>query len=205
MNNQQKIRKIVLIAILSALIVVLAFIPIRIGPIEMTLTIIPIAVGAIVGGPVVGLALGGVFGMVSFLQCLGYSPFGTTLFGINPFLTFLLCVPTRILAGFLPALLYKLISKNPKLKIFGEALACLLVPLLNTIFFMSVLVLGFYQSEYIQGFVNYLNAPNPFVFVVLFVGLQGLIELLTGAIVSFPIARSLNVVFDRSDNKEPAK
>lgn len=44
MKNSQKIQKLTILAILSALIVVLAFIPVRIF-FEITLTIIPIAVG----------------------------------------------------------------------------------------------------------------------------------------------------------------
>ena len=59
MKNSQKIQKLTILAILSALIVVLAFIPVRIF-FEITLTIIPIAVGAIVLGPTAGLILGGV-------------------------------------------------------------------------------------------------------------------------------------------------
>ena len=114
MKNSQKIQKLTILAILSALIVVLAFIPVRIF-FEITLTIIPIVVGAIVLGPTAGLILGGVFGVVSFLQCLGYSPLGVALLSINPFLTFLVCVPTRMLAGYLPGLLYKVFTKKEQI------------------------------------------------------------------------------------------
>ena len=81
------------------------------------------------------------------------------------------------------------------MRLVSEALACLLVPLLNTLFFMGMLIIGFYQTDYIQGFVSLLKAPNPFVFVILFVGLNGLIELLVGAFVSFPIVKALKVAF----------
>lgn len=189
MTNIKKIRKITVVSILSALVVVLAFLPIRIS-IEITLTIIPIAIGAIIGGPVVGLILGSVFGVVSFLQCLGYSPFGAALFQINPFLTFLVCVPTRMLAGFLPGFINKIFSK--KNKQIGQLLACLLVPILNTVFFMFMLVLCFYQAPIIQGFVLGNNITNPFVFVIAFVGINGLVEIICGIAVSFPVAKVLD-------------
>ena len=195
LTNRQKIARMTIIAVLSALTVVLSFIPIRVGTVEMTLAIIPVAVGTVVYGPVVGLILGAVFGFTSFAQCFGYSPFGATLLSINPLITFLVCVPTRMLAGFIPGLVHLALKPIKKMCLVSEALACLLVPLLNTIFFMGMLIIGFYQTDYIQGFVKLLNASNPFVFVILFVGLNGLIELLVGAFVSFPIVKALKVAF----------
>lgn len=123
MTKHEKIQKITLTAILAALVVVIAFLPIKTLGLEITLTVIPIAIGAILGGPVVGLILGTVFGIVSFLQCLGYSPFGEVLLSIHPFLTFLVCVPTRMLAGWIPGLIYKIICKTGK-KTLASGIAC---------------------------------------------------------------------------------
>ena len=39
------------------------------------------------------------------------SAFGTALLGINPVLTFIVCVPTRILAGWLSALIFAAFRK----------------------------------------------------------------------------------------------
>lgn len=189
MTNIKRIRKITVISILSALVVVLAFLPIRIS-IEITLTIIPIAIGAIIGGPIVGLILGSVFGVVSFLQCLGYSPFGVQLFQIDPLLTFLVCVPTRMLAGFIPGFINKIVGK--KNKQIGHLLACILVPILNTAFFMLMLVLCFYKTPIIQDFVLGNDITNPFVFVLAFVGINGLVEIICGICISFPVAKVLD-------------
>lgn len=195
LTNRQRIMRLTIVALLSALTVVLSFIPIRVGTVEMTLAIIPLAIGTIIYGPITGLIIGAVFGLTSFAQCFGYSPFGATLLSINPLLTFMMCVPTRMLAGFIPGLIHLALKRFKKLTIFSEALACLLVPLLNTVFFMGMLIIGFYQTDYIQGFVALLKAPNPFVFVILFVGINGLIELLVGAFVSFPIVKALKIAF----------
>lgn len=195
MERKENIRKIVIISVLSVLIVGLSFLPLNIGPLSITLTIIPIAVGAVLFGPIVGLILGFVFGLVSFFQCFGYSAFGVTLLGINPFLTFLVCIPTRMLAGFLPGLIYKGFEKAKLNKHVNQAIACLLVPLFNTIFFMSVLIICFYNTDFIKGLRDTIGSTNPFNFVILFVGINGLVELLAGAFISFPVSKALELAF----------
>ena len=57
------------IAMLTAIILILAFTPlgyIRTGGLEITLIVIPVAVGAVILGPVGGMILGAVFGITSF-------------------------------------------------------------------------------------------------------------------------------------------
>ena len=86
----------------------MAFTPIgyiKTAGLEITLIVVPVAVGAVTLGPTAGAILGGVFGITSFIQCFGMSQFGALLLGINPFLTFLVCVPTRILMGWLTGLI----------------------------------------------------------------------------------------------------
>lgn len=190
MTRKEQIFKITLTSVLAALTVVIAFLPIRTLGLEITLTVIPIAVGAIIGGKYVGLFLGSAFGLTSFIQCLGYSPFGLVLFQINPYLTFLVCVPTRMLAGFLTGYIHELIVKMNKKEI-ANIIACVIMPILNTLFFMTTLVLCFYNTEYIQGFVGDLKATNPVHFVILFVGINGLVEIIVGILVSFPIVKTL--------------
>lgn len=82
-------------ALLVAIILIMAFTPIgyiRTAGLEITLIVVPVAVGAVTLGPAAGAILGGVFGVTSFIQCFGMSPFGAALLGINGFLTFLVCV-----------------------------------------------------------------------------------------------------------------
>lgn len=189
MNNHQKIRKITMTAILAAMLLILAFLPVRIIALEITLTVIPIAIGIILCGSSTGIILGSLFGVVSFLQCLGYSPFGAVMLSINPWLTLLVCLPTRILVGFIPSLVHKfLVDKNKNL---AQVLVCVMVPIFNTLFFMTMLCVCFYNTEYIQGFVSLLGATNPFTFVILFVGVNGLVEIICGICVSYPISKAL--------------
>ena len=91
-------------ALLTAIIVLLAFTPIgyiRTLGLEITLRVVPLTVGAVTLGPTAGAVLGAVFGITSFIQCFGMSPFGAVLLGINPLSTFVVCVVSRVLLGWL--------------------------------------------------------------------------------------------------------
>lgn len=182
---KKKTQKLAVCAIFGAIIAVISFLPLRTAGLEITLSMVPIAVGAICFGPTVGLFLGTVFGTVSFLQCvIGFSPFGAALLSINPWLTFLVCVPTRMLAGYLCGVIHKAVCRlNAGASYVAASLAA---PLLNTALFMGTLVAFFYNTELIQGFATSLNAANPFVFVLLFVGINGLVELIVGFVLAVP-------------------
>ena len=141
-------------ALLSAIVLVMAYTPLgylKTAGLEITFIMIPVVIGAATVGPSAGAILGGVFGITSFIQCFGMSAFGSTLMGINPVLTFLVCVPTRILAGFISGLVFKAIGKKGKEKL-GATAASLAGPLLNTLFFMSTLILCFGKTEFLSLF-----------------------------------------------------
>ena len=182
------------IAMLTAIILILAFTPlgyIRTGGLEITLIVIPVAVGAVILGPVGGMILGAVFGITSFIQCFGMSPFGAMLLSISPVKTFITCVVTRTLMGFLTGLSYKGMKKVSKNKSLNTVVANLCCPFMNTLFFMTCIVVFFYHTEYIQGIVSALGAANPLLFVLAFVGVNGLVEALLCFIVGSAITRAL--------------
>ena len=62
---------------------------------------------------------------------------------------------------------------------------------MNTLFFMTCIVVFFYNTEYIQGIVSALGAANPLLFVLAFVGVNGLVEALLCFIVGSAITRAL--------------
>ncbi len=188
-TNHQKINSLALTAILAALTALLSFVNLPMFGLELTFTMVPVAVGAVLYGKTTGLILGSVFGLISFWQCLGYSPFGAALFAINPFYTFLTCVPTRMLAGFLAGTLADATRKKPRISCLVGSLCA---PLFNTLFFMTVLILSFYRTDYIQAISQGFHTANPLVFAVMFVGLNGLIELLCGAFLAYPVSRAVS-------------
>ena len=184
-------------ALLVAIILIMAFTPIgyiRTAGLEITLIVVPVAVGAVTLGPAAGAILGGVFGITSFIQCFGMSPFGAALLGINGFLTFLVYVPTRILVGWLTGLIYQGLRKTKLPYTASITVANLCCPLLNTTLFMGMLVIGFYQTEYIQSFVQTLGVSNPFWFVLAFVGINGLVE----AVVCFVVGTAISAALKKA-------
>ena len=185
-----KTHRMVELALMSAIIIIMAFTPLgyfRTPALSLTLLTIPVAVGAIILGPAGGAFCGGVFGLTSFIQSFTAGSFVTMLLQINPAATFVTCVIARILEGFFCGLIF-LIAKKAGLKKSAFCIASLSCPLLNTLFFMSSLVLFFYQTDYIQGFVTTLGVSNPLAFVLAFVGFQGAIE----AVICFLIASAVS-------------
>lgn len=75
---------------------------------DISLMMVPVAIGAMLMGPKAGAWLGLIFGATSFYQAVtGSSAFSTMLFNINPIYAFLLCIPTRVLMGFLTGVIFK--------------------------------------------------------------------------------------------------
>lgn len=184
MKSNTRIQHLTQLALLAAVELVMAYTPLgylRTLGLEISFLMIPVTLGAILIGPSAGAVLGGIFGLTSFGTCFGASPFGAVLLSISPVLTFLVCVPTRILAGWLAGLVFRGLAPGkdgPRLFAFGAA--SLAGPVLNTAVFMSALTLCFYRTDYIQGIAQSLGAANPLTFVLLFVGVQGLVEAAVG-------------------------
>lgn len=115
--NKMNMRAFTILALLTAILMVFSFTPlgtIPIGPLSITLNIIPIAIAAIALGPVGGLIIGAIFGLLSFLQCLSIgvpSGMGIVTFSISPFYTFIQRVVPRALDGLLVGLIYDALSK----------------------------------------------------------------------------------------------
>ena len=90
MNKQSKTMRLTLMGLFAAVLLLMAYTPLgylNIGPLAITFNVIPVALAAITLGPVGGAAMGAVFGLTSFLQCIGVggtSAMGAMLFGINP-------------------------------------------------------------------------------------------------------------------------
>ncbi|MBP1560476.1 MAG: ECF transporter S component [Oscillospiraceae bacterium] len=189
--KNSKTRSLVIMGILTALMLIFSFTPIGtipIGPLSISLNVIPVAIAAVVLGPAGGAAAGAIFGMLSFLQCFGIgipSGMGAALVAINPFLAFVQRFIPRLLDGLLVGLLFRAVSKK------NSTAACFVTgffsAFLNTLFFMSALVLLFGNTEYIQGLMDAKGTHNVFLFICLFVGVNAVCEmivstLLTGAI-----------------------
>ena len=173
MNKKFNAKQLTLLGLMTALLLLMSFTPLgylNIGPLAITFNVIPVAVSALALGPVGGLIAGSVFGLTSFLQAIGVggvSMLGSTLFSINPFFSILLCFVPRMLDGFLLGYIFRSVSK------LNRVAACFVTgfaaAFLNTLFFMSALILLFGQTEYMQGLIN---GQNILLFVCAFVGVN---------------------------------
>ena len=113
-NGKLNTTYMVEMALLIAIILIMAFTPIgyiKTFGLEITLIVVPVAVGAVVLGPTAGAILGGVFGLTSFIQCFGMSAFGAMLLSINPAGTFVVCFVTRLVMGWLTGLIAQGLKK----------------------------------------------------------------------------------------------
>ena len=170
-------------AMLSAIIILMAFTPLGylpLGPVKMTFIMVPVAVGAMTLGEKTGAFLGLVFGVTSFIQCFGLDAFGTTLLSINPIFTFVMCIVPRVLMGYLCAVIYKIIARKKRKLAYVIG-----APVLNTTFFMGLLILFFGKSDYIMGFRGDLSL---IAFLAAFIGLNGVMEVVTTTIIAPPVA-----------------
>ncbi|MDD4698648.1 MAG: ECF transporter S component [Oscillospiraceae bacterium] len=198
-NNSQKTQRLVLFSIFAAILVVMSATPLgylRIGALAISFLTIPVTIGAVLLGPISGATLGLLFGLTSFFQCFGFlfwpiDPLGSALFAINPIYMTIVCIVPRVLMGLLVGLIFKAIRKVDKTDTMSYAVASLSGSVLNTILFISTLLLFFYNTNEIQAYVTQLNAKNVFVFAALFVGINAVFEALVAFIVSFPVTKAV--------------
>ena len=189
-----KTKRIVLYGLFIAIILLMAFTPIgyiKMPFVEITLITIPVIVGAVTMGPVAGLVLGTVFGLTSFAQCFGMSKFGTTLFSINPFFTFIICVVARALMGYLCGVIYKAFEKRGNTSVWAFGVSSVAGALLNTLFFVGFLLILFGNSDYIMAMRA---GANVLAFLAAFVGINGLVEAIACGIVGTAISKALHKV-----------
>lgn len=192
--NSNKTLYMIELALMVAIIFVMAFTPLgylRTPGLSITFLTVPVAVGAMILGPKGGAVCGLAFGITSLIQCFMGGSFGSMLLSINPAGTAFTCIVPRILEGWICGLIFSAVNNVMKNSAFLVAgLAC---PLLNTLFFMTSIVVIFYNTDYIQGFVETLGVTNPFTFVLAFVGVQGLIEAVACFIIASAVGRALSV------------
>ncbi len=155
MKNFEKTKRLVLAAVIVAIIILMGFTPIgyiKTPTIEVTFLMIPVVIGAAILGKEWGAIFGLVFGLTSFFQCFGYSPFGTALFAINPVATFIMCLVPRILMGFLAGVIYEAIYKIDKTKIISFIVTSISGAALNTLFFTLGFILFFRNADLTASF-----------------------------------------------------
>ncbi|MCI7743969.1 ECF transporter S component [bacterium] len=203
-NSRSNIRWLTQLALLVAIMLVMSYTPLGylpLGPLNCSLLSIPVAIGAMTMGPSAGAILGSVFGVTSFMNAVeGKSALGAALFAASPIGYFVTAVVGRILMGWLCALVFKAVQKLlPGKEKTTCAIGGFAAPFLNTVFYMGFMVLLFYRTDYIQGLVAAKGATNPFMFIVLMVGVQGTLEWILGCVIGGAVTVPLRKFLKKSN------
>ena len=180
-------KRLALIALLTALVAVLAYFGgfIKIGGLaSISLTLIPVVLGAALLGPLAGAWLGGVAGAVFFMTADAVFWLELSIPG-----TIITVMVKGVLSGLIAGLVYRIFERvNRYFAVMAAAVIC---PVVNTgifivgcfIFFMDAVNAGAAAEGMSVG--GYL--------IVFFVGLNFVFELLTNIVLSPAIIRVLNI------------
>ena len=126
-------REITGIAVLLALVIVLQAFggTIPLGVVQLNFTLIPIVLGAVLFGPLVGGFLGFACGVVVLVQVImGANAFYALIWANDPVATTLTCIVKTTAAGIIAGFVFRLLKKkNDYLALF---IASGLVPIVNT-------------------------------------------------------------------------
>lgn len=195
-SNKEKILSITQLSILTALIIVMAFTPIgyiKTAGLEITLITVPVIIGAVIINEKAGAFLGLVFGITSFLQAvMGLSAFGAMMFQTNPIGCFVTAVPTRVLVGLFAGLVHKAL-KN-KAPLISDYISGLIGALSNTVLFMGALIAFYWKADFIQEISVALGTSNILLFVIAFVGINGLVEAVCCTILAGTVCKALKKI-----------
>ncbi len=174
-NSHEKIRKMSMYAILTAIVIVLQIICtfIKFGPFSITLALTPIIVGAAIYGPKCGAFLGFVFSAVVYITGLmGYDGgFINMMMSYSAIGTTILCLFKGTAAGAVAGVVYKLIAK--KSPITAAITASAVAPITNTGLFALGIITVFYG--FLSGFAGEGQSPMGVLFLS-WIGINFIVE-----------------------------
>lgn len=190
MSNKKQTQKLVLVAIMTALVIVLQLLGqfIKLGPFSVSLVLVPIVVGAAMCDFKIGAWLGFVFGVVVLL-----SGDAAAFLAVDVWGTVITVLVKGTLCGLCAGLCYRLLQKkNRYLAVIVSAIVC---PIVNTgvfllgcrLFFMSTIT----EWGMALGFKN--------VAEYMFIGLAGgnfIFELLVNIVLAPVILRVITLKKD---------
>ena len=194
-KQRQSILYLVQLALLTAVTLVLHFTgaAIPLPGTKISLVLIPIALGAMLLGPLAGAILGFIYGMTVFISLgvMHMDIFTGFLFDNAPVMAALICTVKSTAAGLVAGLVYRILSKkNVLLAVF---VAAALVPTINT----GVFVLGcFMIYSTISAFVSGAGATYSAAYFILIVcaGINYVLELAINLIFSPALERIVRLV-----------
>ncbi len=185
-KKTKKIRNMVLLAVLTALVAVFGTIKIPLGPFSVTFTLPIIVLGAALCGKWGGAWLGGVFALTVFL-----TGDAAAFWAIDPLATILVVLLKGVAAGFTAGLLYEIFSK--KRRSDGIIAASVAAPVVNTGLFVLGCLLFFFKTIKSWGMAD--GYTNGFTYLIVgMIGLNFVVEFLLNILLAPILIRLLDVV-----------
>ncbi len=180
-------KELVLLSLLAALVAILSYFGgfIKIGGFaSISLTLIPVVLGAALLGAPSGAFLGAVSGIVFFL-----TPDAAFWLGLSVHGTVITVMLKGILAGFLAGLTYKYTEKHNRY--IATVLSAVVCPLVNTSVFLMGCLVFFIDSVSLGAASNGMSLAA--YLLVFFVGLNFVFELVANVVLSPAIVRVIDV------------
>ena len=150
------VRRLVIIGVLSGISMMLSMTPlgfIPIGPVNATIMHIPVIIGAVIEGPLVGLAIGFIFGLTSLIRAFTM-PTITSFLMMNPVISILPRVIMGAASFYIYSALYKAIGK----KKLSAMLTGFLGSLINTVGVLGSIYL-IYGERYVHA-IGKIGSPG---------------------------------------------
>lgn len=186
-KNKISTRKLALLSLMTALVAVLAYLGgfIKIGGLaSISLTLIPVVIGAALCGPMAGGFLGAVGGAVFFLTADSVFWLGLSIPG-----TIITVMVKGFLSGYLAGITYKVLEN--KSRYLAVILSAIVAPVVNTgvfilgcfVFFMDTVKAGAgAEGLSVAGYI-----------IIVFVGFNFLFELVANIVLSPAVLRLINL------------
>ena len=186
-QRQKQTEKLVLVSLLTALVAVLSYLGgfIKIGGLaSISLTLIPVVLGAALCGPFVGGWLGAVSGAVFFMTADAAFWFGLSIPG-----TIITVLVKGTMAGLLAGLAYKALERfNRYAAVFVGAIVA---PVVNTGIFLIGCLIFFLDTVNAGAAAEGMSVGG--YLIIFFVGLNFVFELLVNILLSPAILRIINI------------
>lgn len=188
-NRRLSIRQMTMIGMLSAIsiflgITGLGFIPLP--TMRATIMHVPVIIGAIIEGPVVGALVGLVFGLFSMYQNFT-APGPTSFIFWNP----IIAIIPRVLVGIVAYYVYRTLYNNIKKESISIAIASLLASFTNTAGVLSLAYL-FYLEKYSAAL-----GINPDTAAVAIAGIgitNGIPEAIVSSVICVPVIIAISKI-----------
>ena len=186
-SKSMQIKQLVLLALFTAMVAVLSYLGgfIKIGGLaSISLTLIPVVIGAALCGPGAGAWLGAVSGIVFFATADAAFWFGLSVAG-----TVITVMIKGIVCGYGAGLMYRVLQRwNRYVAVIASAVIC---PVLNTSIFLVGCRLFFF--DVVQSGAAAEGMSTFAYLIIFFVGLNFVFELLTNIVISPAILRIINI------------